>query len=584
MASPAPSLTGGRWRLRPADPRGAERLAASLQLCPLTARVLSARGLGDPEEARRFLDQSLDALLDPSGMRDMDRAVDLVQHALESGRRIRIYGDYDVDGVCATALLVRALGGLGAQVDWYIPHRLDEGYGVNEEAVRQAAAEGVGLLITVDCGTTARRPVAVARELGLEVLITDHHRPDQELPEAVVVNPWRPDCPYPFKHLAGVGVAYKLVGALARARGLKEGAEQRFLDLVCLGTVADVVPLLGENRLFVHHGLRRLPGSPKRGLAALLAASGFTGPIGSRQVAFGLAPRINAAGRMEHAQAAVKLLLTDDRAEADQLAAYLCEQNQRRRAQEQETLAQAEELLAREVDLAREKVIVLSSEAWHPGVIGIVASRLVERYHRPVLLVALTDGQGKGSGRSVAALNLWEALRECAPLLERFGGHHYAAGFGVAADRVEALRQRVNEVADARLTAEDLVRELEADTEAELSELTPGAVRELDRLEPYGMGNPAPLVITRGLGLAAAAPVGGGAHLVLRLRDDAGRGVEAIWFRRGDLLERLPTGVALDLCHRPRVEEWEGQVRVRLQVEDLRVAEAQPREAEGGRP
>ena len=566
------------------------RLAAELGLTRLTARALVCRGVSQPEEARRFLTHDLTGLGDPNQMKDMDQAVGLLEQALAQRALIRIYGDYDVDGVCATAMLVRALRRLDGRVDWYIPHRVDEGYGVNEEAVRQAKEDGVGLLVTVDCGSTARREVALARELGLQVLITDHHRlgdsvgpedPSAEfalsaanglragLPPAPVLNPWRQDCAYPFKELAGVGVAFKLVTALARSRGLPEGAEFNFLDLVCLGTIGDVVPLLGENRVLVQNGLLRIPRSRKVGLSALLAASGLNGAIGSRQVAFGLAPRINAAGRMEHAEAAVKLLLTQDRDEAAELASHLCQQNDRRRQQEQQTLAEADDLLSREVDLDRDKVVVLASESWHPGVIGIVASRLVERYHRPTLLIALRDGIGKGSGRSIAALDLWQALRECEPILTRYGGHHYAAGFSLPADRVAELRQRMNEVADRWLTAEDLVREIGLDGEASLEELSPEAVGELGRLEPFGMGNPAPLVVTAGLCISKLTPIGDGAHLALRLRDESGRTAEAVWFGQGRQAGALAPAAAVDVCHRPRLDEWNGNLRVRLYVEDV---------------
>ncbi|MDH4179303.1 MAG: DHH family phosphoesterase, partial [Armatimonadota bacterium] len=307
-----------------------ERLRAGLGVCSMTARALVCRGVSEAEQARIFLGHDLEGLIDPFQMKDMDRAVAAVDAALKRGARIRIYGDYDVDGVCATALLMRALTGLGGKVDSYIPHRIDEGYGVNEEAVRQAHAEGVDLLITVDCGSTAVGPIALARELGLEMVVTDHHRLGDELPEAPVLNPWRADCEYPFKDLAGVGVAFKLVAALARARELPEGAELKFLDLVCLGTVGDVVPLLGENRLFVQHGLRRLATSRKVGIRELMRAAGVgrERPVKARDVAFGLAPRINAAGRMEDAQAAVRLMLTGDRGEAQALATQLSEHNE----------------------------------------------------------------------------------------------------------------------------------------------------------------------------------------------------------------------------------------------------------------
>ena len=568
----AASLTGARWSVASVDEQAVSLLSSELSVSKPTARVLAGRGLADPARAREFLRRDLAALHDPGGMKDLDRAVEALDRALSSRARIRIYGDYDVDGVCATVLLVRALTALGGEVDWHIPHRIDEGYGLNEEAVRQAHADGVGLLVTVDCGSSAVDQVAVARQLGLEVIVTDHHRPGDTLPDAPVLDPWRADCAYPFKDLSGVGVAFKLVTALARRRGLPEGAELRFLDLVCLGTVADVVPLVGENRVLVHHGLQQLPTSRKTGITALLKAAGVVGEVQSRHVAFALAPRINAAGRMEHAQAAVRLLLTSDPEEARSLAALLSEQNERRREQERQILEEAQRLVAEQVDLRRERVIVLASETWHPGVIGIVASRLVERYHRPALLIAVSDGMGKGSGRSITAFNLWAGLRECAPLLTQFGGHHYAAGFGIEATRIPALRERVNEVASACLGMEDLVRTIAVDGEVALEELTVEAIREMGELAPFGMGNPPPLLVTRGAEVAEVTAVGDGSHLTMRLRSQAApTGVGGVWFRRGEELAHLRPGAIVDVCHRPRLDEWEGRVRVRLFVEDMGV-------------
>jgi single-stranded-DNA-specific exonuclease len=598
----ADSVTGSRWVVKRANDEQVRSLREALGISHITARALVSRGITEIEAARAFLGSDPTALLrtgltgmaDPFEMADMGSAVEAVQRALELGVRIRVYGDYDVDGVCATALLVRALRGLAGEgsggeegrataegcpyerVDWYIPHRIDEGYGVNEEAVRQAHAEGVGLLITVDCGSTAVSEVALARELGMEVVVTDHHRPDERLPDAPVLNPWRTDCAYPFKELAGVGVAFKLVTALGRARGVPDEQTLNFLDLVCLGTVADVVPLLGENRLFVQHGLGRLARSRKVGIRALIEAAGVGEALQVRDVAFGLAPRINAAGRMEDARAAARLLLTRNLEEARELAQQLCEHNEARRAEELRTLTEAEEMVAREVDLAREKAIVLASERWHPGVIGIVASRLVERYSRPVLLIAVSDGVGKGSGRSIGAFNLWEGLRECADLLTKFGGHRYAAGFAIEAGQVgelrgvRRLRERINEVADQRLSMEDLTREIEVDAEASLSELTAELVGELNRLAPFGVGNPAPMLVARGLRLEEVKRVGDGSHVSLRFRDGRER-AGGIWFRAGDAGGRLAAGASVDVCFRPRLDEWGGAPRVQLQVSDVGV-------------
>jgi single-stranded-DNA-specific exonuclease len=563
------SLTDGRWVIGEPDAAVVAGLTAALGVGALAARALACRGIGDPDEAQRFLHPDFRNALDPDLMQDVGRAVDLIEKALSENAPIRIYGDYDVDGVCATALMVRALGALGGHVDWYVPHRVEEGYGLNAEAVRRAAEEGVKLLITVDCGASAVEEVALARRLGMEVIVTDHHQPGPALPEAPVLDPWRPTCRYPFKDLAGVGVAFKLVTAVARRLGIIEGKEANFLDLVCLGTVGDVVPLLGENRLFVQQGLQQLPRSRKLGLSALIRAADLGGKVNSRHVAFALAPRINAVGRMEHARDAVNLLLTTDPAEARALAEQLSALNERRRQHEQRALSEAEAMIAEEVDLDRELAIVLAREGWHPGVIGIVASRLVERYHRPVLLVALEDDVGKGSGRSIASLNLWEALCECAPVLIRFGGHHYAAGFSVAREKVPELRRRLNETASRLLTPADLVRQVETDGEVGLGDLSQEAVQELGLLAPFGMANPEPLFVTRRLRVCEATPVGGGNHLSLRFADESGHTIGAIWFRGGSLCETLRQANAVDVCHRPQLDEWNGSVRVRLVVEDI---------------
>jgi single-stranded-DNA-specific exonuclease len=567
------SLAGARWAIKQADEAAVQRLSRELGMGHITARALVCRGIVDPGAARAFLGHDLAALTDPFAMTDMGRAVDLIDSSLQRGACIRIYGDYDVDGVCATALLVRALGRLGGDVDWYIPHRIDEGYGLNEDAIREAHQAGVELLITVDCGSTAVAPIATANELGMQVIVTDHHRVGEELPAAPVLNPCRSDCSYPFKGLAGVGVAFKLVSALGRSRDIPQDQVLNFLDLVCLGTVADVVPLLGENRLFVQHGLGRLSDSRKAGIRALLDAArvGRDGAVGVRDVAFGLAPRINAAGRMEDARAAVRLLLTRDTREAEELAGVLSQHNAARRREEKQTLDEAQQIVASEIDLAREKVIVLASERWHPGVIGIVASRLVERHHRPTLLVALSGAEGKGSGRSITAFNLWDALRQCAPVLTGFGGHHFAAGFGIEAGRIEELRQRINEVADERLTQDDLLRRIEVDAEAPFEELTLEAVNELNELTPFGMGNPRPTLITRGVTVARVAAVGDGSHLSVRLSSAQGAAADGIWFGAGMLGEDVRVGQIVDVCYRASLDDWGGTPRVRLHLNDIAV-------------
>jgi single-stranded-DNA-specific exonuclease len=576
------SLTDSRWHETKVEAAAANALASALGVSPLLARILAARGFTEEGPATLFLSAPLDSLADPARLAGLPEAVELLAEAIRKGRHIRIYGDYDVDGVAGVALLVRALSTLarpphglaGGQVDWYIPHRLEEGYGLHAEAVQQAAEAGVQLLITVDCGAGAEKEVALARRLGLEVIITDHHQMEEEIPQAAVINPKRRDCPYPFKELAGVGVAFKLLCGLASRLGLPPEAPFHFLDLVALGTIADVAPLLGENRVLVKHGLELMNGSRKEGLRALAREAGISTSrrITSGQVAFGLAPRINAAGRLDHAQAGVRLLLTQDEAEASQLARELSARNAARQQEEGRTLDQAQAMLAADAQAASSKVILLAREGWHPGVIGIVASRLLQRYHRPCLLVALDGSVGKGSGRSLPAFDLWEALHSCRHLLTRFGGHPLAAGFGLEAARVPELREAMNELGERRLAESDLVRSLEVEAAVHPAALSRQVVEELQSLAPFGAGNPVPVLSCSGVRVASVSRVGGeGRHLrLLLVGDSENRGqLKAMWFERGELAERIPVGGEVDLCFTAQLEQWRGETSVWLRVLDV---------------
>jgi single-stranded-DNA-specific exonuclease len=564
------SLTGSAWDPPTADPAGCARLATALELSPVTAAILLGRGVNDPAGAREFLSGGLAGLHDPFAMQDMAEAAERLGRALDAGERIRVWGDYDVDGVTATALLVRALAALGGGVDYYLPHRLREGYGLNRKGIEQCAADGVDLLVTVDCGIGAREEVALARELGLDVIVTDHHQPEGELPEAPTLNPRRADCAYPFKDLAGVGVAFKLLCAMAARRGLPDGAEFRFLDLVMVGTIGDVAPLVGENRLLVRHGLARFDRSKKLGFKVLARAAGLDKGITAGQVAFVLAPRLNAAGRLDQAKHALHLLLTTDPEEAETLAAYLCEQNRARQEMGARTLEEAEALIKAEVDLARDRALVLASETWHPGVIGIVASRLVERYHRPAFLIALQEGIGKGSARGPETFDLWKALRACARLLERCGGHRVAAGFTVRPEQIPALRAALLEIADREIPTEAVCPRLPLDAEAEPADLSLEAVYELEGLAPFGAGNPAPLLASRDLRIIKAARMGaGGGHLRLLLEDQSKQAWGAVWFGRGEAAAALPPGSVVDVCYTPEVDTWGGAPTVRLRLRDV---------------
>lgn len=578
MTSTRRGLTRDRWLLKQAPAAAADEMASSLGLPPATAATLANRGVITCEQARGFLYGGMEALGDPFSMAGMSEAVALVRGALDDGHPIRIYGDYDVDGVSGTALLVRALSALGGRVDYYLPHRVREGYGLNQAAAERAAADGIRLLITCDCGVGATEEIAWARQAGMSVIVVDHHRPPAVLPEAdAILNPGRDGCQYPFCELAAVGVAYQLVAALARTLGIVETAPYRFLDLVALGTVADVVPLLGENRILLREGLRRLRQTRKVGLRSLMEVAGIApSRLGSHQIAFALGPRLNAAGRIEHAEAAARLLLTADQAEADRLAADLDRYNLERQDEESRTLEQAEAMVAESVDLDRDRVIVLAREGWHVGVVGIVASRLVDRYHRPAVLVALEGGVGRGSGRSIPGFHLWDALHGAREHLLQFGGHAMAAGVSVSEDQVVGLRAALNEYARERITPEQMVPTIVFDAWVQPSELTAEVVSGLNMLAPFGAGNPLPVLASRDLTLLGIDAMGANDdHARLQLEESArGSRTEAVWFESAGLVGRLSVGQTVDVCFVPEIDEWRGGASVRLKVRDVAVGDA----------
>ena len=566
------SVTGSRW-LFTAPP---EVAGAPADLHPAVAQVLAARGVITDEDRALFLDANLAMLPDPLLLPDMTAAVEAVLDALARGARIRVFGDYDSDGITATALLVRALGALSANkdaVDWYLPHRIDDGYGLNQQALDDAKADGVELGITVDNGISAHTQLAYAQQIGLRMIVTDHHEPGETLPPAVaVLNPKRADSVYPYRELAGVGVAFTLLRAVCAARGFPPDTPMRFLDLVTIGTVADVAPLTGENRILVRHGLAMLtPLSKKAGLSALLRAVGIAERASCYDVAFQLGPRLNAAGRMAHAETALQLLLSADRGEAEALAAQLCAHNTQRQEEEAQTL---EQVLAQveEHDLEEEKVLVLHSPDWHPGIIGIVASRIVDRFHRPCVMIAVQDGIGKGSARARAPFHLWEALGQCAHLLNRFGGHRVAAGFEVNEANIPALRQELLAIGERTLTADDLCPQLAIDAWLDIRDVTTAFARQVKALEPFGMGNPAPVFAISDAVVQHTVRRGqDGQHLALTLRTQMGeRPLSAIWFRHGDLFDRLTAGARVDVAFTVDLDVWQGITSAKLFIKDIR--------------
>jgi len=564
------------WREpEPPDSAAVADLSRTLRLPETVCAVLVARGIAEPDFAKRFLRPELDHLHDAADLADGVRAAERIAGAVRSGERILVHGDYDVDGICAAAMLTRWLRRLGGDVVPFVPHRLRDGYDFSEAGLERARASGATLIVTADCGTVAHEPIARASAEGIDVVVTDHHTVGGTLPPAVaVVNPQRLDCPYPEKGLCGTGLAYKLCDLVGRALGADPDALVTYLDLVALATVADLVPLSGENRVLVSYGLRRFSDSRVEGIDALLDVTGLDRTaVTAGQLGFVVAPRINAAGRIGESEDALRLLLTDDREEARGLARQLDAINERRREEDQRTLDEALERLEEEYDPERDFGVVVAGEGWHPGVIGIVASRVVERIHRPVVLVALDGAQGRGSARSIPGFHLYEAIAECSGHLGRFGGHKQAAGMDVARSSVEAFRAAFNEAARRRLEPEHLRPTLRPDAAVRLDELDLQLVHWMEYLAPHGIGNAGPLLLARAVRVSGARVVGD-SHLKATLVDGEAR-LDGIGF---GLAERRPPDSFGDEPHdvllRVERNEWRGRVAPQARLVDLRPAEA----------
>jgi single-stranded-DNA-specific exonuclease len=514
-----------KWNIPQSDSAGVGRLARDLNLAPAAARVLWARGYCDPEQARRFLAPTLADLHDPWLLKDMTAAVERLLRAIEQKERILLYGDYDADGTSAVVILMKGLALAGGQASFHVPHRLRDGYGMRSEVVEEAAASGVKLIVSVDTGIRANAVVRHASALGIDVIVTDHHLPESELPPAVaVLNPNRPDCLYPEKNLCGAGVALKLIDALMSRLGWPVSRRERLLDsllkLVAIATVADVVPLTGENRVIVKRGLEGLREVTNPGLRALLDVSGFTAgdSPSAGQVAFRVAPRINAAGRMASANDVIEMFLTGDAARARELAGKLHDLNTDRQQTEAEItriiFEQCISLPVTDSDAA----LVFAGEGWHRGVVGIVASRVVERFHRPAFVLGIGEGLAQGSGRSIPAFHLLEALESMPDLFSKFGGHRQAAGVTLDAAMVEVFRERMRAYAAERLTPADFERELAIDSEIGLEEITDATVADILQLAPFGFGNPSPMFAVRGIEVAAPPEIRKEKHVFFRVR------------------------------------------------------------------
>ncbi len=548
-----------RWLQSTNDPAPIEQLTKEINIPEALSRVLVNRGIVTYAQAREFFRPRLEDLLDPFLMNGMDDAVKRVQQAVEAKEKVLIFGDYDVDGTNAAAMCTLFLREIGIETTYHIPNRVTEGYGISKLGIDKAKQQGVTLIIAVDCGITAIQQVDYARSIGIEVIICDHHEPIDQIPNAVaVLDPIKPGCNYPFKYLCGCGVAFKLVQAICKSQG-REELSYKYLDFVTLATAADIVPLVGENRILTKIGLTLLNENPRVGISALIESSGTQlGKINTGQIVFVLAPRINAVGRMGDATRAVHLLTSTDPAEASKLARVLEEENRNRRKMDEDTFALAQAMVERTHNVETDPVLVLHDTAWHPGVIGIVASRLVEKYYRPTIMLTTIDGVAKGSARSIVGFDIYRALKKVEDKLIQFGGHKYAAGLIVALDRVDEFRKALSETVNEMMPEEIRTPEIRIDAEITLSDISPRFLKILKEFAPFGPGNMRPIFMSKNVQSVGEPRIVGDEHLRFRVRQDK-QVFDTIGFGLGSRLDSVRSnGKGLDVVF--SVDEYEKTV------------------------
>ena len=571
---------GKKWVVRPQDPKTAGQIARALDTTPLVGQVLLNRGYADIEEAGQFLNCQLADLIDPYVLYGMKEAVERIILALEKKEKILVYGDYDVDGVTATSLILLFLRDLGFSTHYYIPKRVEEGYGVNKESLHKFSEEGIGLVITVDCGISSVEEIAYARSLGLDVIVTDHHEPPVKLPDATaLINPMIAECTFPYKSLSGVGLAFYLIAGLRkglREKGFfKEGEEPElveYLDLVAVGTIADIVPLTSINRILVRAGLEQINLNPRLGIRTLLEVCGIPpGHVDSSSVAYRLAPKINAAGRLSDAMRGVLLLTTNSRKDAEREAGFLDVENDERQRIERKIFAEAVEIIQTSGMMEDHRSIVLSSADWHPGVVGIVASRLMERYYRPTVLLCLENGVYKGSARGIPDFHLFQGLSRCRDLLLEFGGHKYAAGIRVLPEKLDEFKERFESTVREMVPEDGFTPVIKLDATADLNELGIEEVTKFQDLSPFGAGNPEPVVLIKDVQILNPKVVGGD-HLSFVAKQN-GVTIAAIAFRQAYELEHLKEKMELAVV--PEVQTWQGVSQVKLRVKGMRPSEEQ---------
>jgi single-stranded-DNA-specific exonuclease len=563
-----------RWTIRKIDDDYPVKLLADqLKISEVIARLLVLRNITNFNLAKSFFRPSLNMLHDPFLMDGMETASYRIIQALAENQLICVYGDYDVDGTCSTALLYMFLKELGANVEFHIPQRLTEGYGLSIVGVDSIKRKGISLLITVDCGITAVDETAYANELGIDTIICDHHQSKDILPPALaILDPIKPGCNYPFKYLSGAGVAFKLAQGISERIGKKD-LPLKYLDLVALAGAADIVPLVDENRILVKEGLDQINNNPRPGVAALIEASNITaGSLTSGQVVFTLAPRINAVGRLGDAQRAVELLITDNKDEAKKLAKILESENYERRKIDEVTFDHALEIVENSLDLSEDLAIILHQEEWHPGVIGIVASRLVEKYYRPTIMLTTVDGIAKGSARSISNFNIYEALKKCEDLLIHFGGHQAAAGLAVELEKIDEFREKFNQVVKESIAEDDLLPEINIDSKLRFSEITPKFLRIIELFSPFGPGNMRPVFLSEGVELVNSPRIVGNNHLVLSLKQQStNRIFDCIGFNMGEYFDLLKTSNQLNIVYTIDNITRNGRTFPQFKLKDIKI-------------
>jgi len=556
---------------KPTSSENIKSLQNKTNINPVLAQLLFERNVDSPEKVQEFLNPDLDQLHDPYLMRNMEKAVSRITTALRDGENILIYGDYDVDGITGVSVLYEAIFKLGGKVSFYIPNRMTDGYGLSVEGIQLAEENGVDLIITVDCGITAVEEVDYANSKGIEVIVCDHHEPADQIPDGyAVIDPKVKNCPYPFKELAGVGVAFKLLQALYISLGYGMDDLMQFLDLVALGTAADIVPMIGENRILVKYGLERINTKPRNGLFALLESSSLLGrELDVSLIVFVIAPRINAVGRMSSAKKAVHLMTSSSLHQSRNIARVLETENKMRRNIDEMTCREAISFAEKQIEKDNSKILVLAKEGWHPGVIGIVASRIMEKFNRPTILISIRDGIGKGSARSTSNFNIYSALKSVEHVLENFGGHKYAAGLTVRAENIEILRERMQIVSDQSISNEDLIPTLEIQSKISLKDLDASFLKWLKMFAPYGPSNLRPVFVSRNVEVVGDVFVVGNNHLKFKVKSE-GIVIDVIAFNFAEVGDKMkPSRQHIDAAYVIEENTWNGRTTIQMRIKDI---------------